>query len=175
VSQRDASRAAPLKVINDAQAKRRIAHVSDAEVPHVLSGDTPNSFFTLYGKVNEIVLEGRGELTDRKQGLSFGDFSMIDNMNDAAHVGFPALQMIVNIAQNPEYTPNVQGYLQHLETYCIRLTYMLQMSKGGKDKQAVLAAVINLHRPASYWEQKSKEAREAAGEDRRTERGEPGR
>jgi predicted NUDIX family NTP pyrophosphohydrolase len=30
VSQRDASRAAPRKVINDAQAKRRFAHVSEA-------------------------------------------------------------------------------------------------------------------------------------------------
>ena len=139
---------------------------SDAEVPHVLSGDPPNSFFTLYGKVNEIVLEGRGELTEKKPGLSFGEFSIIDNMNDGAHVGFPALQMIVNIAQNPQYRPNVQGYLQHLETYCARLNYMLQMFNGGKDKKTVLEAMVNLHRPASYWEQKSKEAREAAGEGR---------
>lgn len=129
---------------------------SDTEVPHVLSGDTPNSFFSLYGKVNKIILEGRGELTERKQDLGPGDFSMIDYMNHAAHAAFPALQMIVNITQNPQYAPNFQGYLQHLEKYCARLNYMLQMFEGGKGKKTVLEGLVNLHRPASYWEQKSK-------------------
>jgi hypothetical protein len=131
---------------------------SDAEIPHVLSGDTPNSFFDLYGKVNKVILEGRGELTEKKPGLNFGEFSMIDNMNDAAHVGFPALQMVVNLVQNPQYMPNVQGYLQHLETYCARLNYMRQMFEGGRSKEEVLRGVMNMHRPASHWEQKSKEA-----------------
>lgn len=33
-----------------------------------------------------------------------------------------------------------------------------QMFEGGRDKKTVLDAVMNLHRPKEYWEQKAKEA-----------------
>jgi hypothetical protein len=42
---------------------------SDDEVPHILSGDPPNSFSHIYDKVNEVILEGRGEMTEIKPGL----------------------------------------------------------------------------------------------------------
>lgn len=130
---------------------------SNEEVPHILSGDLPNSFSQIYGKVNQLILEGRGEMTEIKPGLVSGEFRMIDNLNDGAHVGFGAMQMIVNIAQNPEFTPNMAAYLKHIEAYCARINYIRQMFEGGKDKKIVLEAVMNLHRPAEYWEQKAKE------------------
>lgn len=34
---------------------------SDDEVPHILSGDLPNSFSQIYKTVNEAILEGRGK------------------------------------------------------------------------------------------------------------------
>lgn len=61
---------------------------SDDEVPHVLSGDLPNSFSQIYKAVNEAILEGRGEITEIKPGLVSGEFRMIDNLNDGAHVGW---------------------------------------------------------------------------------------
>lgn len=131
---------------------------SNEEVPHILSGDPPNSFWHIYDKVNKVILEGRGEMTGTKPGLVSGEFRMIDNLNDGAHVGFGAMQMIVNIAQNPEYTPNMAAYLRHIDNYCVRINYMRQMFEGGKDKQIVLDAVMNLHRPKEYWEQKAKES-----------------
>jgi hypothetical protein len=135
---------------------------TNSEIPHILSGDPPNSFSQIYDKVNEVILEGRGEMTEVKPGLVSGQFRMIDNLNDGAHVGFGAMQMIVNIAQNPEYTPNIAAYLKHVDDYCVRINYMRQMFEGGRDKKTVLEAVKNLHRPKEYWEQKAMEAVAAA-------------
>jgi hypothetical protein len=132
------------------------------EVPHLLSGDPPNSLSQIYDKVNEHIMERRGELTDAKPGLVSGEFKMIDNLHDAAHVGFGAMQMVVNIAQNPEYTPNMWSYIVHVSNYCARIDYMRRMFEGGKDKTIVLEAFKNMHRPKEYWEQKAREAREAA-------------
>jgi hypothetical protein len=135
---------------------------SNDEIPHILSGDLPNSFSQIYDKVNEVILEGRGEITEVKPGLVSGEFRMIDSLNDGAHVGFGAMQMIVNIAQNPEHTPNMAAYLKHIEIYCARINYMRQMFEGGKDKKTVLEAVTNLHKPKEYWEDKATEAKAAA-------------
>jgi hypothetical protein len=54
----------------------------DDEVPHILSGDLPNSFPHIYKAVNEAILEGRGEMTEVKPGLVSGEFRMIANLND---------------------------------------------------------------------------------------------
>jgi hypothetical protein len=132
------------------------------EVPHLLSGDPPNSLSQIYDKVNRIILEGRGELTEIKPGLVSGEFRMIDNLNDGAHVGFGAMQMIVNIAQNPEFIPNMAKYIKHVENYCVRIDYMRRMFEAGKDKDVVLGAIKNMHRSKEYWEQKAKEATESA-------------
>ena len=135
---------------------------SDDEVPHILSGDLPNSFSQVYKAVNEAILEGRGEMTEVKPGLVSGEFRMIDNLNDGAHVGFGAMQMIVNIAQNPEHRPDLAAYLKHIEIYCDRINYMRQMFEDGKPKDVVRDAVTNLHRPKEYWEQKAKNQQTAA-------------
>jgi len=135
---------------------------SDDEVPHVLSGDLPNSFSQIYKAVNEAILEGRGEMTEVKPGLVSGGFRMIDSLNDGAHVGFGAMQMIANIAQNLERRPDLAAYLKHIETYCARINYMRQMFEAGRPKDVVRDAVTNLHRPKEYWEQKAKEQRTAA-------------
>jgi hypothetical protein len=124
------------------------------EVPHILSGDLPNSFSQIYEKVNEVILEGRGEINAVKPGLISGEFRMIDHLNDGAHVGFGALQMIAMMETFPETKPDLTGYLQYLESYCIKLNRMLQLFEAGRDSQTVMDAVINLHRPKEYWDQK---------------------
>jgi len=65
------------------------------------------------------------------------------------------------LGQHPEYLPNMQKYFTHLETRCTRLNYMRQMFEGGKSKDDVLGGMIAMHKPESYWQQKSKEAVEA--------------
>jgi hypothetical protein len=125
---------------------------TDDEVPHILSGDVPNSFFQIYEQVNKNILEGRGEMVEVKEGLLTGKFRMIDNLNDGAHVGFGALQMIVYIGLSPESAPDLAAYLKHVDTYCVRLNYMKQLFEAGKSKEIVMEAIKNLHRPKEYWE-----------------------
>jgi len=134
----------------------------DGEVPHILSGAMPNSFSDIYSQVNDLIMDGRGEILSVKPGQGFGEFRMIDTLNNGAHVAFPALQMCAMMALHPENVPDRQKYFNHLETYCTRLNYMRQMFEGGKSKNDVLGGVIAMHKPDAYWEEKSKEARDAA-------------
>jgi hypothetical protein len=133
------------------------------EIPHILSGDMPNSFSEIYSQVNAVIMEGRGEITEPKPGLVSGQFRMIDNLNDGAHVGYGALQMIVNLAQNPEHLPDFAAYLKHVDNYCVRLDYMRRMFEGSKDAATVKEAMINIHRPAEYWAEKTKHEKATAG------------
>jgi hypothetical protein len=63
---------------------------------------------------------------------------------------------------------DVGKYYKHLDSICTKLNYIREMFEGGKEKRHVLGGVMNLHRPASYWDQKSKEAREGTGKDAET-------
>jgi len=64
----------------------------------------------------------------------------------------------IGIARNPEYlAPDFpEKYFKHLTTYCKYLDYMHGMFKAGKEKKDVLGGIINLHRPASYWNEQQR-------------------
>ncbi len=134
---------------------------TDEEVPHILSGKKPNSLHGLYQKVNEQILEGRGELTVTKEGLYFGGFTVMNRMNSGSHADFPSLFMVASAAKYPEHMPDPALYLQHLSNYCARLNYMRQMFGGGKTKEDVKQGIMSIHRPASYWEGQAAKAGEA--------------
>jgi hypothetical protein len=108
------------------------------------------------------ILEGRGELTVTKEGLSYGGFTVMNIMNSGAHADFPTLFMIASAAKHPEYMPDPALYVRHLTIYCDRLNYMRQMFEGGKTKEDVKQGVISMHRPASYWEDQARKARKLA-------------
>jgi hypothetical protein len=97
-----------------------------------------------------------------KPGQVSGELRMIDNLNDGAHVGLRAMQMIVNIAQNPEHKPDLAAYLKHIENYCARVNYMRQMFKARKSKDAVRDAITNLHRPNEHWQKRVEEQQKIA-------------
>jgi hypothetical protein len=126
---------------------------SEEETHHILSGEMPNGLSGLYGKVNEAILEGRGLLQVQQPGLKYGSFKPMDTLNDGAHLSFRAFVTCIGLIKNPQCLGDDfrDKYLKHLNTYCNYLNYMHGMFKGGKSKDAVLAGVKNLHRPASYW------------------------
>lgn len=135
---------------------------SNSETIHILSGQTPNSFSVIYDKVNDAIMGGRAALKQTMPGLVEGEFRMFEIINDAAHVGFGAMQMVVNLNESPESLSFLPNYMKHVENYIIRINYMRQMFEGGKDKRAVMEGMINIHRPKAYWEEKARESREAA-------------
>jgi hypothetical protein len=135
---------------------------SNDEAIHILSGQMPNSFSVIYDKVNNAIMGGRAALKQTMPGLVEGEFCMFEIINDAAHVGFGAMQMVINLNESSESLSFLPNYMKHVENYIIRINYMRQMFEGGKDKKTVMEGMINIHRPKEYWEEKAKELREAA-------------
>jgi hypothetical protein len=135
---------------------------TDDEVTHILSGQMPNSFSVIYDKVNNAIMGGRAGLKQINPGFVEGEFCMFDIINDAAHVGFGAMQMVANLNVNSENLSYLPSYMKHVENYFNRINYMRQMFEGGKDKKTVMEAMINIHRPKEYWEEKAKASKDAA-------------
>ncbi len=127
---------------------------TEKELHHILSGEMPNSFSGLYSRVNEVVFEGRGLLLASQVGLKQGSFTPMDTLNEGAHVSYKTFMTCMGWARNREYIPSADAYRNYLTKYCDYLHYMHEMFKAGKDKKDVLAGVINLHKPASYWKTK---------------------
>jgi hypothetical protein len=135
---------------------------SDREKHHILSGEMPSGLSGLYSKVNEKVFEGRGLLQTEQSGLTYGSFTPMETLNDGAHVSFRAFATCIGTVRNPQYLGSdfPEKYFKHLNTYCNYLNYMRNMFEGGKSTDDVLAAVKNLHKPASYWAEQQKLAME---------------
>jgi hypothetical protein len=132
------------------------------ELHHILSGEPPNGLSGLYRKVNEVVFEGRGLLQAPQPGLNYGAFTPMDTLHEGAHVSFRAFMTWISLAQNAQFLPpDFPGtYYKHLATYCAYLKHMHELFKAGRPRSVVLQAVINLHRPASYWEARQGEQKE---------------
>jgi hypothetical protein len=120
---------------------------ADEELPHILSGATPNGLFNLYREVNRVVFEGRGLLLVPQAGQSLGTFTPIDTLHDGAHASFRSFLTCIGWIRSPEHILSPDRYCKHLTTYCDYLNYMHEAFKAGKAKQDVLAGVRNLHRP----------------------------
>lgn len=120
---------------------------TNEEIPHMLSGATPNGLSRLYGEVNRVVFEGRGLLLVKQAGQSYGTFAPIDTLHDGAHASYRSFLTCIGWARNPENVPDHKRYSQHLNTYCTYLNYMHDMFKAGKRKEDVLVGLKNMHRP----------------------------
>lgn len=121
---------------------------SEKELPHVISGDTPNGLSRLYSEVNRVVFDGIGLLQVSQPGLNPGTtFKPMDTLNDGAHVSFRAFLTCIGLARNPQNMTSPERYCKYLATYCDNLNYMHGMFKANKEKKDVLAGVKSLHRP----------------------------
>jgi hypothetical protein len=134
------------------------------ELAHIMSDAQPNSFRSMYKKVNELVFEGRGLLEVAQPGWKHGAFTPMDTINRGAHASFSTMMMVIGLAKHPEYLePYTSGrYFNHISVYLSYLNYLKQMFEGGKDKAAALSGLINMHRPKSFWEAQAKAAKENA-------------
>jgi hypothetical protein len=123
---------------------------SDKELPHIISGDTPNGLSGLYSEVNRVVFEGRGLLQVSQPGLNPGTtFKPMDTLNDGAHVSFRAFLTCMGWVKNPQTMPSTEQYCKYLNAYCNILNYMHGMFKANREKKDVLSGVKSLHRPAN--------------------------
>jgi hypothetical protein len=134
---------------------------SPDELAHIVSGKTPNSFSGYYREVNRVILEGRGELEKVQPGRSFGSFTAMETINNHAHVSYPALGETIGIVRNPEYLAGVPDkLLKHHFTYVTYLDHARKLFEAGRDRKTVMQALVNMHRPMSYYVEKAKAATE---------------
>jgi hypothetical protein len=111
------------------------------EVPHFVSGENPNSFTDLYERVNEEILLGRGQLTNKD--IKYGGLiTPLEVLHDGAHVGFRAL----HFAKAKRFPTNRDKYLEHVRVYVQHIEQMQRLFAAGRDKQAVKLAIADMHR-----------------------------
>jgi hypothetical protein len=120
----------------------------DDEVPHIFSGDTPNSFDFIYAKVNEAVFAGRGVLKDTQPGLTYGNFTPMKTIHNAAHASFQSLMTWKGSQMFPDsIKDNPPKLLKHIDTYRTYLEHVGNLFGAGRDKTTILTALRNMHTP----------------------------
>ncbi len=118
-----------------------------AEIPHIVSGDLPNSFSAMWRAVNQTVFEGKGTLDKPHSGLSGEQFTAMNTLNNSAHASFATIVTCVEFARKPEFrTPIIDKHLEYWKTLCNNLNHIEQMFKAGKSREEVLTEFKKLHK-----------------------------
>jgi hypothetical protein len=120
-----------------------------AEVAHIMSDAMPNSFSEMYRKVNKLIYGGKGKLEVAQPVLTSGTFTAMGTINSGAHASFSTMMMVVGLTKNPQHLAAFTNgkYLDHISVYCSYLNHARKLLAAGKAKAAVLAEIIELHRP----------------------------
>lgn len=116
---------------------------ADEEIPHILSGEPPNSFNSIYQKVNDEILLGVGNLSDGRYTLLYGQFTPMELINSGAHVDFRT--MLLN-AQKSLHFVDIESYLRHVHVYINRIEEMRKLFEAGKDKLTVQKRIAKSHK-----------------------------
>ena len=120
-------------------------------LPHIFSGDPPNSFSQMWREVNRVVLDGRGALDTLRTNPSGEEFTAMDMLNESAHASFAAIAVSIAFAHSPDSQAQITRHVDYWKKLYTYLNYMEGMFKAGKSKSDVLVGVRNLHKPASAW------------------------
>jgi hypothetical protein len=123
------------------------------EMPHILSGEQPNTFATMWREVNRVVLEGRGTLETSQVGLNGEEFTGMSILHNSAHASLSTMATSVGIVRNPgDLAEIAKKHLPHRKRFWAYLNYMEGMFRDGKAKTSVLSGVKKIHKPASAWQ-----------------------
>jgi len=125
-----------------------------AEIPHVVSGEMPNSFSAMWQKVNKTVFDGKGTLDKKQVGLSGEEFTAMNTLNNSAHASLATIATCIGIVRNPQRMAIADQHLTVWKTYCNHLDYLEKMFGEGKSKAEVLDGFKNLLKNPSAWQPK---------------------
>jgi hypothetical protein len=97
----------------------------DDEIPHIFSGEPPNSFDFVYKQFNDAVLDGKGMLQDEHEFLPYGSFTTMKMFHNAAHGSFKSLILWHSSPEDPQFLASFPSiYLQQIDAYCRHLDHM---------------------------------------------------
>ena len=120
----------------------------EAAIPHVVSGELPNSFSDMWTAVNKSVLGSRGTFDKPQLDLNGEMFTVMTTLNSNAHASFATIVTTIGVSKNQEaYRPKIERHVYHWKTLCKNLNHLEKMFNAGKSKSDALLAIINLHDP----------------------------
>jgi hypothetical protein len=131
-----------------------------AEQAHMVSGDMPNSMVSYYRKVNEVVFHNQTDWEAITPGLNGDSFTIMETLNDGAHVSFKSLLMARGYYDHAELVMTPERFAEYIKKQIAKLNYMHGMFKAGKPRENVLDGVQAMYRPKSYWDEQQRIARE---------------
>ena len=115
-------------------------------IPHVLSGELPNSFSAMQKAVNQTVFGGKRALDKPQSGLSGEQFTVFDTLNSSAHASCAIIVACIDFAKKPESkVPIIEKHLAYWKTLCTNLDEVEKMFKEGKKRAEVLVEFKKLH------------------------------
>jgi hypothetical protein len=136
-----------------------ILFVADkASIPHIVSGELPNSFSAMWKKVNQVVFDGKGNLDKLQPGLNGEEFTAMTTLNNSAHASLATIVTCIGILRNPDRESIVTKHLEHWKMLCNHLDYIENMFRDSKAESEVLAGFKNLQKNPSAWQAKKANA-----------------
>ncbi len=116
-----------------------------AAIPHIVSGERPNSFSTMWREVNRAVYDGRGRLDQKQLGLRGEAFTAMETLNNSAHASFATIVSCIDFVKRPEFHKRIiDQHIQYWRLLCKNLDYLEQRFKEGKTRAEVLDAFKKL-------------------------------
>jgi len=124
-----------------------VMFVADKDaIPHVVSGEMPNSFSAMQKAVNQTVFDGKRILDKPQSGLTGEQFTVFDTLNDSAHASFATIVTCIEFARKPEFrAPIIDNHLKYWKTLCDNLDEIEKMFKAGESREEVLTEFKKRH------------------------------
>jgi hypothetical protein len=123
----------------------------EAAIPHVVSGELPNSFSAIWKAVDRKIFDGKGELDQPRSGLSGEQFTAMDTLNSSAHASFAAMMTGMELARNSEFrAPIIDQHIAYLKKMCDDLDQIEKLFKEGKSKEEVLTKFKQLRKSDAH-------------------------
>jgi hypothetical protein len=117
-----------------------------AEIPHIASGELPNSFSAMWKEVNRVVYGGKGTLDKKQMGLNGEEFTAMDTLNSSAHASFSAVVTCIDLSKNRDkWKPIIEKHIAYWKSLCDNLDHMEKGFKVGKSNAEVLKGFKQLH------------------------------
>ena len=92
------------------------------ELPHIASGDLPNSFSQMWKEVNRVVYDGKGTLDQKQLGLNGEEFTAMNTLNNSAHASLATVVTCIDFSKNRELRrPIVEKHGRAKTTETLRL------------------------------------------------------
>ena len=118
-------------------------------IPHIVSGELPNSFSAMWKEVNRVVYDGKGTLDQKQMGLNGEEFTAMNTLNNSAHASFATIVTCIDVSKNRDkWRPIIDKHIAYWKQLCVNLDHIEKGFKAGKSSADVLAELRNCAPPS---------------------------